>query len=140
MMFRRRFRAGKHALDTLETFLNRFGNFYFSSKNHNFWNFQKILKILENPWFWSSEGLSRVAIRQSMERGERSPGGGRIGARGRRRRPRTQKHARNHPSIVPTDLYGEWRSLTRFFENPPNLSHIVHNPMVLYSSHISFPI
>ena len=35
-----------HALDALEPFPNRFGNFYFSRKNRDF---RKFPKILENP-------------------------------------------------------------------------------------------
>ncbi len=33
-----------HAMDTQETFTHRFGNFYFSDKNHDFCKFQKILE------------------------------------------------------------------------------------------------
>ena len=46
-MSRSRFRTRTHALDAVETFPNRFGDFYFSSKNHDF---RKFPKILENPW------------------------------------------------------------------------------------------
>ena len=40
-----RFQTRTHALDALETFSNRFGNFYFSWKNHDFRKFPKFLKI-----------------------------------------------------------------------------------------------
>ena len=53
-----RFPTGTHALDALESFRNRFGNFYFSWKNHDF---RKILKILENPHFsWKSILLGEI--------------------------------------------------------------------------------
>ncbi len=42
-----------------------------------------------------SGGLSRVAGCWSLERSEASPKSDGIGPRGRRRRPRSQKHARN---------------------------------------------
>ena len=66
-----------------------------------------------------SDRLSRVGGRWSLERSERSSRGGGIGARGRRRRPRAQKYISNDASVVPTDLYGDWRSLDRFLENFP---------------------
>ena len=40
-------------------------------------------------------------------------------ARGRCRRPRAQKHARNVASVVPSDLYDDWRSLDRFLVRSP---------------------
>ena len=44
-----RFRVRTHALDAIEASPNRFGNVYFSSKNHGFGNFLKSLKMLQNP-------------------------------------------------------------------------------------------
>ena len=49
----------------------------------------------------------------------RSLRGGEIGAWARRRRPRAQKHVRNVASVVPSDLYDDWRSLSRFLILPP---------------------
>ena len=77
-----RFPTGTHALDALESFRNRLGNFYFSWKNHDF---RKIMKIHENHWKSIDFGLygsSRVAGRWLLGRSERSPRGGGIGPPG----------------------------------------------------------
>ena len=87
-----------------------------------FENFQKSLKINENPSKSIDSGsghLSRVAARWSLERSERSSRRGGIDARGRRRRPGVQKHVRNVASSVPTDLHGDWRSPNRFSSRVP---------------------
>ena len=42
-----RFPAGRHALDALEPFWNRFGDFYFSFKNMIFKNPENPLKIID---------------------------------------------------------------------------------------------
>ena len=75
------------------------------------------MKINENPLIlaqvtypgWLAAGRSRGAR------------GGGIGAWGRPRRPRGQKHVRNVVSDVRTDSYGDWRAQTQFLENRPKL-------------------
>ena len=73
------------------------------------------MEILSKCIDSGSGGLCRPLLAPE----ERSPRGSGIGARGRRRRLRVQKHARHVISVVPTNFYGGWRSLKRFFENRP---------------------
>ena len=69
---------------------------------------------------------ARREEREELGRSGRSSGGDRIGARGRRRRPRVQNKVRNVASGVPIDLQGDWRSLARFFEKSPNLTYFLY--------------
>ena len=73
------------------------------------------MKIIENPLVLTYNYIiytsSSVAGRCLLVRSEMSPRGDGIGARGRRRRPRVQQHARNAASNVPTNFHGDWRTL-----------------------------
>ncbi len=75
------------------------------------------MKIIEIPLILVRLAeLPRVAGCCSLGRSGRSSRGAGIGPRGRRRRPRVPKHVRNVASVVPTNFYGDWRSLNRFLE------------------------
>ena len=69
----------------------------------------------------------RVAGRWSLGRSEGSSRGGGIDARGRRRRPRAQKHVRNVVSVVPTNLHGDWCPKTYFRLESQNLLILKEN-------------
>ncbi len=111
-----RFRTSRHALDALETFPNQYDNFYFSSKNHDFRKFLKILRNPGNPLICVPGDLPRVSGLWSLEGSDESSRGDGVGPRGRRRRPRVQKHVRNVASGdcgVPTAYRFAWRLETR---------------------------
>ena len=64
--------------------------------------------FLSKSYDLGSARLSRVFGRCSLGKSGRSPRGGGIGARGRRRRRRSPEYIRGGASGVPTDLYGVW--------------------------------
>ena len=82
-----RFPTRTHALDSLESIPNRFGDFYFPTKIKIFGNPRKSLKILENPWFGPISaiypGWMLVSSREEWEKLEKSENlmlGGAVGA------------------------------------------------------------
>ena len=89
------------------------------SKHQISWFF---LKILEIHRFGLMRRLSRVAGRWALERSNEGQKSNGIDARGRRRRPRVQKHVRNDASVVPTDFHDHRRSQIDFWSRSPKLS------------------
>ena len=112
-----------HALGSLESIGNRFGDFYFSTKITIFWKFSK---IHENPWFW----LPGIAWPCDLSEVRRPREIKKYHSGGRHRRPRVQKQVRNVSSDVPATFCGDWRQLNAVFRKSPKKTHCKKNVQI----------